>query len=109
MGLRRRNRLLDVEILLRLLRASGIEEFRDRLDVSLRERIAKDQVKREPKWTESLAVGSQSFVENLDAKIRNRRQTEVLAEGGTWVLHENYESLFDAKNRAITVCGAIKY
>ena len=54
-------------------------------------------------------MGSQSFVENLDAKMQNRRQTEVLAEGGTWVLRENYESLFDAENRAITVCGAIKY
>jgi hypothetical protein len=56
-----------------------------------RERIARSQMKREAKWTESIAVGSQSFVESLDASVRNRQQVEVMAEDWTWILRECYE------------------
>jgi putative transposase len=108
MGLRRRNRLLDIEKLLWLLRGSGIEELREHLEVSLAERITKDQVKREAKWTESLAVGSQSFVENLQTRMRNRRQTKVLAEGGSWMLQERYESVFEPQNPALADLGGLE-
>jgi putative transposase len=73
MGLRRRNLLLDVEKLLWLLRT-----------------------KEEAKWTESIAVGSQSFVERFG--VGNRQKVEVVAEGGTWVLRECYGSVFGAEN-----------
>jgi putative transposase len=95
MGLRRRNRLLDIEKLLWLLRAKEVEEFRKHLEASLQERIARGQMKREAKWTESIAVGSQSFVERMDDSVRNRQQVEVIAEDGAWVLRESYGSILE--------------
>ena len=86
-----------------------LKEYQGDAYAPVAERIAKDQVKREAKWTESLAVGSQSFVENLERRIRNRQQTEMLSEGQTWVLRENYGPVFEDQNRAIAACGAIKY
>ena len=62
MGSRQRYRLIDVERLCWRLRADNVEEVRKNLIASLAERIARDEVKREPCWTESLAVGSLGFV-----------------------------------------------
>ena len=61
MGIRQRYRLIDVERLCWRLRADNVEEVRKNLIASLAERIARDEVKREPCWTESLAVGSLAF------------------------------------------------
>ena len=91
MGLRRRNQLLDIEKLLWLLRTKEVEEFRKQFEAWLQERIAKDQMKREAKWTESIAVGSQSFVEKFG--VGNQQEVEVVEEGGTWVLRECYGSV----------------
>src|SRR5262245_5155500 len=66
MGRRNRNRLLDVDKLLWLLGVSQVEDFRVNLEVAVADRIGKDQLKREARWTESLAVGSQRFVEMID-------------------------------------------
>ena len=98
MGQRRRNRLLDVEKLLWLLRTNDVEEFRKHFDSSLQERIAKDQLKREAKWTDAIAVGSKSFVERFE--VRNRQRVEMESEGGTWVLRESHESVLTPKNWA---------
>ena len=56
---------------------------------------------REPKWTESIAVGSEGFVTKLEGQARNRQNMEVVLEAQTWVLRERYESVFEAKNRPI--------
>jgi len=44
-----------------------------------------------------------------EGRIRNRQQTEMLSEGQTWVLRENYGPVFEDQNRAIAACGAVKY
>lgn len=51
---------------------------------------ARDQMKREPCWTESLAVGSAGFVEKIKPLILSRRDT-VIAEQSEdrWVLEES--------------------
>jgi len=61
MGSRKRYRLIDLERLCWRLRADNVEEVPKNLIASLAERIARDEVKREPCWTESLAVGSLAF------------------------------------------------
>ena len=109
MGLRRRNRLLDIEKLLWLVRTKDIEEFRKNLEASLQERIAKDQMKREAKWTESIAVGSESFVAGLEGRVGNRQRMEVVEEGETWVLRECYKSILEGKNRPIAAFEGLKY
>jgi REP-associated tyrosine transposase len=89
MGLRRRYRLIDLDRLCWRLGTSQLEQVRRNLEVSLAERIAQDQMKREPQWTEGLAVGSAGFVEKLRPLILSRRETEVVETGeNIWVLKE---------------------
>jgi putative transposase len=98
-GARTRNRLLNLDKLLELLGARSVEEFREHLLHGLTERIEKRQVERQAKWTEALAVGSQPFVEAMERRIQHRQLLETEAEGGTWVLREEYEPVFGPENR----------
>jgi putative transposase len=101
MGRRRRNRLLDRGRVLELMGGVDLEDFRRHYEFLVEERIAKDQMKREPRWTESLGVGSEPFVRGLEPQIRNRRQVEVEPDGeAIWVLREtvpgiSYGSVFE--------------
>ena len=89
MGLRRRYRLIDLDRLCWRLGASSLEDIRKHLEASLSERIAGDQVKREPRWTESLAVGSAGFVEKIKPLILSRRETEMVETAeNMWALRE---------------------
>jgi hypothetical protein len=81
--------VIDLERLCWRLQAGSIEEVRQHLTAGLRERIARDDVKRQACWTESLAVGSQGFVERIQPMIQSRRETEVVAAAGNgWALQE---------------------
>ena len=66
-------KFLLIDTLLWLLCASSVAEFRLHLNAALEEAIAKDQLKREPKWLESLAVGSQAFVGKIQNRVRNQQ------------------------------------
>jgi putative transposase len=89
MGQRWRSRLLDLERLCWRLATESVEELRADLEAALQERIALDQVKRESRWTERLAVGSLSFVERIEPLILSRRETEVTQTGvDVWALQE---------------------
>jgi putative transposase len=89
MGHRRRYRVIDLEWLCWRLQSGTIEEVRQHLTASLTERIARDEVKRQACWTESLAVGSQGFVERIQPLVQSRRETEVVAAAGNgWALQE---------------------
>src|SRR4051812_44228343 len=89
MGLRRRYRLIDLDRLCWRLGTSDIEDARRNLEASLADRIARHQMKREPWWTESLAVGSAGFVEKIKPLILSRRDTEITERGDNrWVLQE---------------------
>ena len=66
-----------------------MEEVRKNLIASLAEKIARDEVKREPCWTESLAVGSLGFLEKVKPLILFRRKTEMASNADdVWVLQE---------------------
>ena len=86
---RKRYRLIDVERLCWRMRADKVEEVRKKLIASLAERIARDEMKRKPCWTESLALGSLGFVEKVKPLILFRRKTEMVSTAGdVWVLQE---------------------
>jgi putative transposase len=91
MGQRRRYRLLDLDRLCWRLRVSSIAEIRENLAASLSEKIARDAVKREPCWTESLAVGSRVFLEQVRPFVLTRRETEIteMANESMWALQES--------------------
>jgi putative transposase len=90
MGARSRYRVVDVDRLCWRVGVADLEELRRNLAVSLAERIARDQLKREPWWTESLAVGSVGFVEKVQGKILSRRETEIVrtTDSQAWLLQE---------------------
>jgi len=92
MGQRKRNKLLSADKLLELLGADSLGKFRSHYAQALLERIEKDNVKRESKWTECLAVGSNTFVNEIKSQMRNRASTEVRQTGDTWVLQEEHGS-----------------
>jgi len=59
MGLRPRSRILDFQSLLDVLSEVSVAEFSQHFEALMEERIAKDELKRQPKWTEAIAVGSE--------------------------------------------------
>ena len=77
MGRRQRYRLLD------------LEGLRKKLEASLEAAIAKEALKREAQWTESLAVGSRGYVERIQPLILSRRETDLVQEPCGWVLRED--------------------
>jgi len=112
MGDRRRYRLLNLEQLCWRVRASGMDELRKNLAVSLEERITRDEMKRETYWSESIAVGSVGFVEKVQPMIVSRRQTEMEeVTEHMWVLSEKtipYSSKRVAENASKAfVCAQI--
>ena len=51
--------------------------------------MAREEVRREACWTESLAVGSRGFVERIQPLIQSRRETEMVpAANNAWELRE---------------------
>ena len=87
MVLRKRYRLLDVDKLLNLLGTDDAVSFRKNLDAALALAIEKRQLEREPRWTESVAVGSEAFVRAIQSQV-NRRRTIIGEAAGTWSLRE---------------------
>jgi putative transposase len=101
MGLRKRNRLLSLDRLLDMTGAGSVNEFREHFLRGIEERIAKDLLGRQAKWTEALAVGSESFVEAMKSRIENRQFLESVEDGGAWVLREGDGATFGLENRAL--------
>lgn len=94
MGLKRRNRLLDMDQILEYLGLSSLQEFRMNYRHSIEESISRSELKRDGKWTESLAVGSNTFVEKVARKIRNRLEVEIKEDDenkGCWIVREPSE------------------
>jgi putative transposase len=91
MGLRSRWRLLDVDCLLKLLRTDDLASFRNNFNAALELAIQRGEMKRQPCWTESIAVGSESYVREIECRV-NRQRIEVKREGQAWILRERSES-----------------
>ena len=88
MGRRQRYRILDLERVLERMGESSMAQLRQRYEELIREQIAKDQLKREAKWTESIAVGSEKYVGAMAEVIRGRQRLVIEGEGDTWILKE---------------------
>jgi putative transposase len=91
MGLRRRNRVLDVERVLSRLQIASLDQFRREYRQAIEESLARKELGREAVWTESLGVGSQEYVVDLGRQVRNRMavRLQAPAPGETlWSVHE---------------------
>jgi putative transposase len=98
MGERQRYRLLAIDELLAKLGAASLQEFRAHYCRSIEESITRRELERDAKWTESVAVGSRTYVEKLHPRVRRNGgalEMEQVPEGcapqsteSTWVLRE---------------------
>jgi putative transposase len=86
LGLKKRNRLVDMEALLsRLGDGVTLAGFRSEYERTLEEALAVRDLNRDPRWTESLAVGGREFVEDVGRQIPNRME---VVTGGTIGTHQ---------------------
>jgi hypothetical protein len=88
MGLRQRFRILDFERILNLLGVVSAAEFRQHFEALIQERIAKDILKREPEWTEAIAVGTEKSVGDIAGVTRGRQHLVIESQRDTWTLKE---------------------
>jgi len=81
--------LLDLKRVLELLEDCSGEDLASNYLTVIAEDIADGRLVREAAWAESIAVGSQAFVEGIAAEIWNREELERLQESGDrWALRE---------------------
>src|SRR5262249_44439462 len=88
---RRRYVLVDKQTCLGVLGTSDLKGFRENYRHLIEETITQDRCRREPAWTESIAVGSQEFLGTIQAATTWRRRFEIGAVSGsdTWALKES--------------------
>src|SRR5258706_87250 len=71
-----------------------ITDFRNQCNVILEEAMIGDELKREAKWTEAIAVGERAYVEAIERQIRGRQELSLEEQSGSWVLRGDYSQLF---------------
>jgi putative transposase len=102
MGWRKRNRLLDLDKLLWLVRCASAMELRAHFNAALDTALERHELERQARWTEAVAVGERAFVEGIEAQIQSRQQMLVSQDGGAWVLREEYGAVFGPEKRAMS-------
>lgn len=89
MSYRQRYKLLDYKSLIRLLGIKTTEDLQVLYKKWIEEAIDMKKLKRESRWTESIAVGSKSFLENIHKQLGFRsRGRRILEDEGVLELRE---------------------
>ena len=76
-GARQRNRALDLPKVLELTGRSDADELAANYAAFVEEAVAGERLGREAQWTESIAVGSREFVEEVAGKIEGRVKLDI--------------------------------
>jgi putative transposase len=91
-GGRQRYCILDIEALLWVLAISGRDALAELHRAAIAEAIEEKRLCREGMWTESIAIGSESFVRSIANRTRRRRRLKmVLASQGACYIQEQLE------------------
>lgn len=97
-----RKRTLDYTTLIELLEVSSYPEFKELHKNWIQESLKKEGLIREEKWTKSLAVGSQFFIESIKGELGIRgKYRQVVKNKENWELKEEinaYRDFFGPKN-----------
>ena len=67
-------------------------EFREHFNPALEEALLNDELERQSKWTEAIAVGQTAYVEAIEGQIRSRQRMLVGQEEGAWLPREEYRA-----------------
>jgi putative transposase len=88
-GARARHTLLRMEKVIELTAGSDREQFARDYTAALDDAIDRGGLRREPHWTESIAVGSKEYVTAIREQIKGRRRTRTSETlDGAWEVHE---------------------
>ena len=102
---RRKNVLIDYERLQALCGKASYDQLRRAHKGWVENQLQGVGKKRQDEWTESIAVGSMSFVENVKARLRFRAKgRHVIKAGEGYQLRENlssYNALYGVENEDI--------
>jgi putative transposase len=79
-GEKARYRLLDLDRLVELLGVGSICSFRSQYAERIKMAIENRKLRRERRWTESIAVGSRSYVERISKSLRYKRRRLTIDE-----------------------------
>jgi len=98
-GQRQRYRMLDMAEVLRMHGGCTTERFADNYRASIEATLASgptarraDGLERDPMWTESIAVGEESFVRRIEEQTTNRVELNIApTSSGVWSIRENPE------------------
>ena len=96
MGERRRNKLLNMAAVLAALDVSELDVFRLRHREQVENALRVHELDREPRWSESVAIGGSAYTECIARELRRdytRKRLDRRARAdGAWVLRENTEN-----------------
>ena len=104
----KRYRIIDQQALVDLCGIKNGDELRDAQRQWIDSSLGKKAKQRDPRWSESIAVGSKAFVEETKTKlgIGFFKRKVISTDEERFSLREmlvSYNSDFDAKNRALSV------
>lgn len=92
-GERRRYRLLDMSEVLRLWEYESPDRFQADYRRTIDEALTKRLLRREPCWTQSIAVGSESFVKTVGELTASRMELLYQETGPSqWTVREGTEA-----------------
>ena len=91
---RERYSIIDHEVLMDLLGIPSVDALHQGHAAWVEEVLARSELVREGKWTESIAVGSRDFVETIEGKLRVRAKgCRISGTDGEVTLREPQASL----------------
>jgi len=98
----RKFRLIDHKKLLGLLASNSLDDLRDSYNGWIEEALKSENINREIKWTKSIAVGSEEFVNNTKKKLGSMAKGRKVREAGdSFEFRESqspYRGHFDTQN-----------
>jgi REP element-mobilizing transposase RayT len=103
---KQRYRLINSEKLAQVLGVASSSEMPTMRQRSIKALLKKEDLQRQRKWTESIAVGSQTFVETVKDKLGFRAKTRFVHQGNeNHELREAvvpYSTIFSTENDALS-------
>jgi len=91
MGVKKRNRVISLDSVLEVLRQRSVDAFRTNYETHIAN-MCRGSLAREPRWSESVAVGSQPFIDGIADTLLSdytRKSMDRAEEDeSVWVLRE---------------------
>ena len=111
-GLRKRYRLLDKTEAMKWVGGTCSATFAENYASVVEEAVANHELLREPMWTESIAVGRESFIQTVEETTTRRREFTVSeVRSGYWTVRESsapYVAFLAQKTSANGLSGKTK-